>query len=493
MELTKELRERAESKPNFHILMITDGESRLSTFRGESIIKEFNTFYRNHANIEFQSMNSTRAARLTKSDLEDVNIIYIDSNTDARVSHAIEDIQKEILLEIEPDYSQKLKDLIKEDEPIRQKAQEIEIAINDAQQKGEDVTELLAKAEELKKESKSEQFVIEITKKRAETLRVIYALDEFVWEAPVGRECNLATVLIVEGFMDMADTVVVPDSNLADAIVHFGYVSRDKEIFVVPTAASQNFFPIMRDFSKKFTNMPDKPRVLVKGITLAESVQDFVAKYHKQFDITISSVGELSDHVMALLQHKKVSHINHFANPQINVGNREIAYAIERDLGYDFVVYCEDPEIQNDFYTITSGDEDVLFAIASGSVVVSGVDHVGYDESSLYYASGLHFNPNTTTGRDIYEIIKSNSVAVKWNQAFAKSKAVLESRISNSPTILAKYWQVFLGKELFHARQFIADEASKEMRDKINKDAQENVEDLEKNPDNVIEGNFGGN
>jgi hypothetical protein len=492
MELSKELRERAESKPDFHILMVTDGESRLSTFRGESIIKEFNNFYRKHANIEFATMSPARAAKLTRSDIANINLIYLDSTVDSRVSHAIAGIQKQIIEEIEPNYVEELEKLTVEDAPIREKAQAIEIKINEAQQKGEDPTALVNEIEELKSQSKSEQYVLELDKKRQMQLRVIYGLDEFVWQAPAGRVCNLGTVFSVEAFMEISDTVVVPDANMADAMTHFGYVSKSKEIFIVPTAASQNFFPIMRDFSKKFSNMPDKPRVLVKGITLSEGVQDFVAKYYKQFDLTISSVGELSDHVMALIQHKKVGHINHFANPQINKGNREIAYAVERDLSYDFVVYCEDPEIQNDFYSITSGDEDVLFAIASGSVPVCGVDHVGYDNSSLYFASGLHFNPKEDTGRDIYEIIKRNATAVKWNEAFAKARGALETRISNAPSILAKYWQVFLGKELTIARQFIAEEARQEMETDINEDAKKNVEDLEQNPDNIIEGKFGG-
>ena len=116
----------------------------------------------------------------------------------------------------------------------------------------------------------------------------------------------------------------------------------------------------------------------------------------------------------------------------------------------------------------------------------------------MYYASGLTFNQITVTGRNLYDMIKAHSVAVKWNEAFGKSKAALESRISNSPTILAKYWQVFLGRDIAQARQAMAEKERKRIEDEVNVDAQENVDDLaasqsekEKNS-NVIAGNFGG-
>jgi hypothetical protein len=499
MELSKEIIARAEQRPKFNVLFIGEGESRLSPFRGDSMIKEFTSFYRKHADISYMTMSPSKARTLTRDILGDTNLIYIDSSVDAELAMVISKIQQDIMEELDPGFRDKLESLLVEDKPLIEKSGVLELQIQTAQEKGEDITDLIDQVNALKLESKSESYAVELSSKRANVLRVIYALDEFIWQAPVGRACSIGTVLDVETLIEVSDTIVVPDANLADAVTHFNYVTPGKEFFVIPTAASQNFFPIMRDFSKKFgTVKMDKPTILIKGTTIPESVQDFIANYYKQFNIAVSSVGALNDHVMSLLAHKKVSHINHFANPQINVGNREIAYAVERDSSYDFVMYCEDPEIGNDFYSLTSGDEEVLFAIASGSVPICGVDHVGYDKSSLYYASGLTFNPITVTGRNLYDMIKAHSIAVKWNEAFGKSKAALESRISNSPTILAKYWQVFLGRDIAQARQAMAEKERKRIEDEVNVDAQENVDDLaasqsekEKNS-NVIAGNFGG-
>lgn len=55
--------------------------------------------------------------------------------------------------------------------------------------------------------------------------RVIYILDELVWDGVGGRGKNLFEVRVVEDLLQMADTIIVPTSELRHALVDIGFVS----------------------------------------------------------------------------------------------------------------------------------------------------------------------------------------------------------------------------------------------------------------------------
>ena len=55
------------------------------------------------------------------------------------------------------------------------------------------------------------QYIADANAYRAMTLRVVYALDEFVWEAPAGRQNTIVGAMTVQETMQMADEVVVPN------------------------------------------------------------------------------------------------------------------------------------------------------------------------------------------------------------------------------------------------------------------------------------------
>jgi hypothetical protein len=463
--LTDELREKASQTPVFNILYVTDDDSKLSPFRGESIIKRLAMFYEKQANINYSISSSAKLANIKLSELDQYNIVFIDNVNNFRAAKHLADIQQEILISIDPKWRETLQTLTDTNK---------EEAIN---------------------------FVNALNKKKEDKLRIIYALDEFVWEAPIGRSHDIQTVQLIETYMNMADIIIVPTGELKEAIRHFNFVGdKNKAIMVIPTSVDYDFFPLYKDFTRSNAfaskQLRDKPKVLIKGISVPENIQQFILDNHKKMDITLCSVGEVNEHIQGLLARKKVGHIYHWANPYVNRKNIGPTYAIERDGGYDFVIHTKPDNLNGEMYEITSGDEDILFSIAYGAIPVSGIDHLGYDEDSSHLSKicGLSFGKETTA-KSLRSMIEAHTVPVKWNEVFNKCRSYVENRISNSPLILARYFSAFLGKELARARAEIASEIQSKMEVEVESEnkSTENKPEVESNKpqDNVIVADFG--
>ena len=123
-----------------------------------------------------------------------------------------------------------------------------------------------------------EQYVADANEYRAMTLRVVYALDEFVWEAPAGRQRTIVDAMTVQETMQMADEVIVPNSELAGAIKDLGLVSEYTDVLVIPTFMNEYFYPINRITNRmaSLSTMINKPKILVKGTCIPKNVQNFI-------------------------------------------------------------------------------------------------------------------------------------------------------------------------------------------------------------------------
>jgi hypothetical protein len=77
--LTEEMRKKASEKPVFNILHITNHDSRLSIFRGESILSSFSNFYSRLATVNYMVANSGKLGTMKLSDFNDINILIIDN------------------------------------------------------------------------------------------------------------------------------------------------------------------------------------------------------------------------------------------------------------------------------------------------------------------------------------------------------------------------------------------------------------------------------
>ena len=88
--------------------------------------------------------------------------------------------------------------------------------------------------------------------------------------------------------MSFSDTIVTPNADLAEAMVHFKFLAEKSEIIVIPSASNTTFFQLYRDFMRKgkasVSSLRDKPKVLVKGLVIPENVQKFIYENHKNIE-----------------------------------------------------------------------------------------------------------------------------------------------------------------------------------------------------------------
>lgn len=321
--------------------------------------------------------------------------------------------------------------------------------------------------------------------------RIVYALDDFVWEGVAGKATSLRDVGVVEMFLAMADTIVVSNPTIYQLLLvnsGLGLIDESKDVVLIPTAVNSDFYPTYREFKKRqMVNSTDiaKAKILVKGVSIPDNVQKFISTNYKNYDITVSCVGVLNDHVMGLIENQKIAHSKHWANPDINFRSAPTMFALERDGMYDFTIICKPEEMSNDLYELASGDEDVLFAIASGSVPVCGINHVGYTEDSIFYASGLTFGQTTykrdengayvedgngnrvvevqeTSAEEISAIIKEAYKYTNYNEALRKSVHSISERVMGTPVTLRNYYTALVGSE-------VADEERKKAKEEYDK------------------------
>jgi len=466
--LTDELRAEALKKPTFKILYISDGDTRLSPFRGESMIKTFSNFYAKQANIEYYTASTSILGNLNLDDLRNFNILWIDNVSDFRAAKNIADIQNQLMKTFEPEWKEKLS------------------GFKDNQKE-------------------AVKYIDDLNKKRTSKLRIIYCLDEFIWEGTVGRSRDVQTVQLMETFIDMADSVIVPTPELKEAMLYYQFVQKNKNIYVIPSTVSVDFFPLFKNFTRKgkaeVSQLREKPKVLIKGLSVPKNIENFILENYKKMEITICSVDELNDHIMGLIERKKVNHIYHWANPSVNKTNIVPTYAIERDAGFDVVIHTKPDNLKGDMYEITTGDEDILFSISYGAVPICGIEHLGYEKGSkhLGLASGKIFGKDTPA-KKISKMVENLQTPVLFNETFGKCRQQVEHRLSNSPFVLSKYFNVMLGKDVAKARSIISKEKQEELKQAQEKQQQtesrktakkiDSKRESDVKPDNVIEANF---
>lgn len=427
--LTDELRIKAGERPEFNILYIGDKDSHLSPFRGEAMLRTFAEVYHSQANITYMTATSDYLSKMKLSQFDNINILWIDNISDFQAAQRLNDIQSTLLEEVHPGWRDEVKAL--------QSDSDEEGAIS---------------------------LIREINKKREEKLKIIYAIDEWIWEGPIGRAHDIQTVQIMETFLNMADGIVTPTQELREAIHYYKFVSDpEKPIYPISSAVNGDFFQLFRDFSRtegsRVDQLRSKPKVLIKGISVPENIQQFIVDNYKKMEITLCSVGEVNPHLMGLMQAGKVKHIYHWANPFVNKTNINATYSIERDAQYDFVVITKPDNLVGDLYEITSGDEDILFAIAYGALPICGVEHLGYDENSgnLSVLCGLTFGKETNP-KKIRQMIEAHMVPVTFNEKFNRCRAIIENRLAVSPLIGARYFSLMLSDDIRQARSVIAAE-----------------------------------
>jgi len=493
--LTDELREKASKKPDINILFVSDGDSRLKPFRGEVALRNFTEFFHKQANITYMTATSSRLANMTVSDFNGINVLWLDNVTDYRVARNLSEITRQLLSEIDTDWQEKIRNSDKSEEDVV-------------------------------------SYIKDISKKREDRLRIIYALDEFIWEAPVGRSHDIQTVQVMETCMNIADNIIVPTVDMKDIIIHLSnearnnnitpfVVDKEKLITVIPTGMNHEFSPTFKNFSRSSVSLTQmtmaKPKVLVKGIYIPKNVDDFICENRKRMDITICSVDEVSEQLTGLIQSGSVKHIYHWANPYVNAGNMIPTYAIERDAGFDFVIHTLSDNLNGKLYELSCGDEDILFALSYGALPICGYDHLiesdmneqqveDIKRSMTAFAGGLTFGKKSTA-KDIRNLITSHTVAVKWNESYMKYKPYLDSKSIMFPALMNKYFLTMIGKDLAYAREALANEVKEKIDTEINQEqidnskSQDTIElddiqtvgdiDVEES-NNIIPVNFGG-
>lgn len=456
--MTDELRAKAGERPVFNILFVGDKDSYLSPFRGESMLRAFSETYQNQAKISYMTATPSYLANIKLSELDNINIIWLDNVSDYQAAQKLNEIQGMLLEEIRPGWKDEI-----------------------------------AKLQEEGDEDGAVKIIRDVNKAREEKLKVIYALDEWVWEGPIGRAHDIQTVQLIETYINMADAVVTPTVELSEAIKYYKFISDpEKPVWSIQSALNSDFFQLYRNFERlqgsRAQQLREKPKILIKGVSVPENIQQFIIDNYKKMDITLCSVGEVNDHLMGLMQKGSVSHIYHWANPFVNRTNINATYSIERDAGYDFVIHTKPDNLVGNLYEVCTGDEDILFSIAYGALPICGVDHLGYDESSnhLSVTCGLTFGKDTTS-KKIRQMIEANMVPVTFNEKFKRCRGIVENRLAASPIIGSRYFSLMLSDDMRKARNVLAEEA-REKEEAAQGVAKE--ETVESKPDNVIEADF---
>ena len=428
--ISDEMRERASQKAKFNILFVSDGDSRLSHLRGELAVNTFSKFYGRIADITYMTAPASRLAGLNADTLGDVNVIWMDNIRGFAPINAMAKLQEDLMEAVDAGWQEKAKKIEDEDERIK--------------------------------------YIDGIISQRRDKCRIIYAIDEFIWEAPIGRACDIQTVQLVETAMSFSDTIVTPNADLAEAMVHFKFLSEKSEIIVIPSASNTTFFQLFRNYMRtgraSVESLREKPNVLVKGLVIPENVQRFIFENKKKMNITICTVGELNPQVSGEVYKGSVSHIKHWADPQVTNRTLTDTYAIERDSAFDVVILTKPEELQGEMYELTSGDEDILFAIHTGSIPISGSADVGYDEDHLSNASGMTFGKDTTA-KTIKKMVESvTAIPVKFNEVYGKCRNAVERRIVNDASVMGRYYTALLGKEEAEMRKAVAAEENEKSK-----------------------------
>ena len=442
MDFSKKIEDRInqilESKREFNVLYVTDENSRLSCVRGYNAMQQFKNFYKTIANVTMTTMDSNTFCR-TRPDLSAYSVVWVDNIISKKFNDLMMDMMRSSFGKLAPgwrDEAESLKD----------------------------------KPEEYGK------FMDGANEYRSLTLRVVYSLDEFVWDAPAARNKTIIEAKIVADCLDYADTVVVPNNELRTALVQLQLVPEDKDVVIIPTFVSSQFYPTHKVFLKSNTSSTviRRPKILVKGTEIPQNVQNFIIHGIDEYDFTISTVSELDPRLMELLRPRDkkgtapVRHVMHWANPYVTSANMAETMAMERDAGFDFVILTEPANVEDDIYNITDTDTDALLAVSAGSVVFAQIAEANFGPGiHLCNESGKDFVfSQTTKARELQALIERWRITVNWDDAYTKQRTLLEHRLVSDPQVLAGYFHSMLGRRVSEALKSKFDAATAKLNKK---------------------------
>lgn len=413
-----------DAKPKFNILFVTDETSRLSALRGSAAMTQFRHFYGNIATVTVTTMESDRFCEL-QPDLSHYNVVWVDNVINRKFNQSLVNLVGCVL-----------------DSEVEGWRSDLDGMDDD--QKGEYM-------------SLANQY-------RALKLRVIYCLDEFVWDAPAGRQRNVIEGITVQESMEIADAMIVPNFEMSSALTELGLVPEGKEVLVIPTFVGDSFYPTHLVNKRSATGVSSirRPKILVKGTTLPKNVQNLIIHGVDEYDFTISTVGELDERLMKLLQTPKskaepnvplVANIKHWSNPYVNSRNLLDTMAMERDAKFDFVILCEPEDIESDIYHLTITDTDALIGVASGSLVIAGIDEAGFGKGiHLCAETGFTFG-NTTSVAELRRIIERWRSTASWDEGYASQRKLLQQRLVSSESVMSGFFHAMLGREVSERRK----------------------------------------
>lgn len=405
---------RKDGRPVFHVALVSDsGSSIYGDMRAFPAFREIESLYGRLADVDV-SVFSPKAFAMMAHPETVYNAVWLDNTLDSAVVSAVASAKNAVMERAVPEW----KSLI--------------------EQASDESREAIERV---------------LSKIGALEFRAVYALDEYIWEAPAGRGRTLAGVEAAENAMNLCDAVVVPNGELSSAVREFGFVRKDQEFLVIPFFVSDSLYPVNRINHKKAYGVTiRRPKILVKGTIIPPKVQTFIIKNAKKYDITVCTVCELDDGLMNLLRTGKVHNLVHWANPRVNSHNAVRTMAMERDCAFDFVIHTRPNACQDDIYGITMTDSEEIMSIASGSVAVSEIDDCGYGEDEhVCLRSKLSFGRDTSAD-DLGGLIDKWSSCAAWDDANDAQRKLISDRVLSSPAIMAGYFNALLGRDLALAK-----------------------------------------
>lgn len=286
--------------------------------------------------------------------------------------------------------------------------------------------------------------------------RAIYLLDEFVWEGIAGRSKSIYDCRVIEDLMNVSDTIVVPNGDMCTALLDIGFVqeNRKNDVIVMPITVSSTVYPVNSNvFARTHGTVIEKPSILIKGAELSKNLCEFIIKKHNKYKITISTICQLPDELMLLVNAGTVRHITHYTSPTVNGKNIIRTFTDERDMKFDFVIYSSSEMM----YDLAMGDADAIFSVAAGSCVLACVKKDWFEKDShVCCSTGTAFYTSTSYNK-IDDIVHDYSVTVKWNELYRKQRGYIENKISDKPVSLGRLFAVIIGKDMAEKR-FAGDE-----------------------------------
>ena len=442
MDFTKKIEERIaqilETKREFNVLYVTDDSSRLSCVRGYNAMQQFKQFYSSIAEVTMTTMDSKTFCR-TKPDLSCYSVVWVDNVISRSFNDLMMESMRAAFERVAPGWK--------------------------------------AEADKLKGDQEAyDKFMKSANEYRSLTLRVVYALDEFVWDAPAARNKTIVEAKMVADCLDYADTVVVPNNELRTALVQLQLVAEDKDVVIIPSFVSSYFYPTHKVFLKSKGGITTirRPKVLVKGTDIPQNVQNFIIHGTDEYDFTISTVCDLDPRLMELLRPRSkkegpvVRHVMHWANPYVTSKNASETMAMERDAEFDFVLLTEPEHVDEDIYNITIADTDAILAISSGSVVFAQIAEAGFEPGvHICNESGKDFVfSHTTSVKELTAMLEKWRIIVNWDEAYTKQRTLMEHRLVSDPKVLAGFFHAMLGRRVSTALKTKFDEGMAKLKKK---------------------------